>query len=120
MNKSWTNKRHNNSQILYIYIYIYIYIPWRDFTQASSVKQRLQHNQKSKKQKAKCILAQSTSKYTKKRQIHLKMVPNANYLTQTNEQSVYYPKLPPNATEFSSSVGLHNLFLRINGRCWPS
>ena len=36
----------------YIYIYIYIYIPWRDFSQASSVKQRLQHNQKSKKQKS--------------------------------------------------------------------
>ena len=36
---------------IYIYLYIYIYIPWQDFSQASSVKQKLQHNQKSKKKK---------------------------------------------------------------------
>ena len=36
----------HNFIYIYISIYIYIYIPWQDFSQASSVKQRLQHNQK--------------------------------------------------------------------------
>ena len=67
---------------IYIYLYIYIYI----FLDKTSLKpQVLNKNysttkkvKKKKKRKAKCILPQSTSKYTKKRQIHLKMVPNSN------------------------------------------
>ena len=111
------------------YIYIYIYIPWRDFSQASSVKQKLPHNKKSKKKKrnAKCILPQSTSKYTKKRQLHLEdsaklKLAHPNERTKCILSQVTSKCANRHQMCLNSQVVLASIifFLRINDRCWPS
>ena len=41
---------------------------------------------------------------------------NKVYISLVTSKCQYAPNVP----EFSSSVGLYNRLLRINGRCWPS